>query len=161
MMQDLKTGYLVGGIPRRQQYTQIAVAWLGPIVALVTIYILDAGPGFGPGTDLVAPQAGAMQGLIEGITEGNIPTGKYVCGGVLGGILSMLPGGMGVLVGLAMYLPFYITLGYGIGCFISIGITKWKGVAWSESKIVPLAAGFIVGEAMTELGYSIYAIFAG
>ena len=36
-------------------------------------------------------------------------------------------GGVGVLVGLAMYLPFYITLTYGVGCFASMGLERRFG----------------------------------
>jgi uncharacterized oligopeptide transporter (OPT) family protein len=58
---------------------------------------------------------------------------------------------MGVLVGLAMYLPFYITMTYGLGCFASMGLEKWKGSRWMGGTLVPVAAGFIIGEALTSL----------
>lgn len=156
MMQDLKTGYLVGGIPIRQQIVQIAVAWIGPIAAMATILFLWNTQGFGPGHELPAPQADALQSMIQGVVGGDVPTHRYLAGGLLGGVLSLLPvGGLGVLVGLAMYLPFYITLGYGIGCLANMGLEKIFSVRWIEEKIVPFAAGLIVGEALTELTYSI------
>jgi len=156
MMQDLKTGYLVGGIPVRQQVVQIAVAWIGPIVAMATIFFLWKSPGFGPGKPLPAPQADALRAMIDGVVGGNVPVERYLAGGALGAVLSLLPvGGLGVLVGLAMYLPFPITLGYGIGCVINIILEKVKSNRWIEEKVVPFAAGLIVGEALTELGYSI------
>ena len=84
---------------------------------------------------------------------------KYGCGALLGGALTLLPvGGLGVLVGLAMYLPFDITLGYGIGCLFSIALVKRYSPVWVEDKLVPFAAGLIVGEALTELSYSIAAM---
>ncbi len=156
MMQDLKTGYLVGGIPIRQQIVQIAVAWIGPIAAMATILFLWNTQGFGPGHDLPAPQADALQSMIKGVVGGNVPTHRYLAGGLLGGVLSLLPvGGLGVLVGLAMYLPFDITLGYGIGCLANMALEKKFSARWIEEKIVPFAAGLIVGEALTELTYSI------
>lgn len=156
MMQDLKTGYLVGGIPIRQQIVQIAVAWIGPIAAMATILFLWNTQGFGPGKDLPAPQADALQSMIKGVVGGNVPTHRYLAGGLLGGVLSLLPvGGLGVLVGLAMYLPFDITLGYGIGCLANMALEKKFSARWIEEKIVPFAAGLIVGEALTELTYSI------
>ena len=60
--------------------------------------------------------------------------------------------GLGVLVGLAMYLPFSITLGYGVGCVMQMGIQKKMGLSFCEHKLVPLAAGLIVGEALTGMG---------
>ena len=181
MMQDLKTGHLVGGIPRRQQLAQIFTGWLGPMVAVGTVYILwhrfgvDANgvqiPGFGPGSQacldkasdcLSAPQAGALQGMIEGVVGGNAPVDKYLGGGLLGLALGALPtAGIGVLVGLAMYLPFEITLGYGLGCFFGWGLEAKKGRAFFSEKVVPLAAGFIVGEAITALVLTGITMIAG
>ncbi len=164
MMQDLKTGYLVGSLPVRQQTVQLAVAWIGPLAAIATTYFLwhtpTGEPGFGPGTQLIAPQAQALQAMVEGLKSGNVPFMKYLCGSLLGGSLTILPvGGLGVLVGLAMYLPFNITLGYGIGCVGAIILAKVYSSGWVEDKLVPLAAGLIVGEALTELTYSILAMF--
>jgi putative OPT family oligopeptide transporter len=162
MMQDLKTGHLVGSQPRRQQIIQFATAWLGAPVAVGTVFLLwSAGPdgagGFGPGTDLTAPQAGALQAILEGLGRGDVPLDKYVAGTVIGGALGVLPiGGVGVLVGLAMYLPFSITLGYGIGCIASMAMVQRYGNRWYASSLVPVAAGFIVGEALTSLGVTLF-----
>lgn len=174
MMQDLKTGHLVGARPAAQQKVQFGVAWIGPLVAIGTTMLLwqtpDGTPGFGPeslacieGTAscLSAPQAGALQGMISGVVGGEAPLDKYLAGGILGGVVTLFPvGGLGVLLGLAMYLPFSITLGYGIGCLMTMGM-EWKlGPRFIEDKIVPLAAGLIVGEALTALGFSVYKILA-
>ena len=59
-----------------------------------------------------------------------------------------------------MYLPFSITLGYGLGCMTAMGLQAKKGTRWMENKIVPLAAGFIVGEALTALGFSVIKIIS-
>lgn len=161
MMQDLKTGHLVGSQPKRQQIIQFGVAWLGAPVAIGTVFLLwssgDGGSGgFGPGTELTAPQAGALQAILEGLSRGDVPLDKYVAGTALGGALGLLPiGGVGVLVGLAMYLPFSITLGYGIGCLASMGLVKRYGNRWYASSLVPVAAGFIVGEALMSLGITL------
>jgi uncharacterized oligopeptide transporter (OPT) family protein len=93
--------------------------------------------------------------MVESVLSGNAPLEKYIAGGLLGGVMSLFPGGgLGVLVGLAMYLPFSITLGYGVGCLANMILMVKKGASWFESKGVPFAAGLIVGEALTELGYS-------
>jgi putative OPT family oligopeptide transporter len=155
MMQDLKTGHLVGSTPKRQQIAQFLVAWMGVPIAIFTVYLLwgsAENPGFGPGTDLPAPQAGALSGIIESLVGGDVALDKYAAGAGLGGALAFYPiGGLGVLVGLAMYLPFSITLGYGIGCVVSIYLGKKMGNRWMGETLIPLAAGFIVGEALTNL----------
>ncbi|MFH2202876.1 MAG: OPT/YSL family transporter [Elusimicrobiota bacterium] len=175
MMQDLKTGQMVGAHPVRQQLMQYCVAWIGPLVAIGTVYLLwqtpTGAPGFGPESAackaklpdcLMAPQADALQGMISGVLDGNAPIKKYVTGALLGGGLAVFPiGGLGVLVGLAFYLPFAITLGFGLGCLATMAIIKWKSALFVEEKVVPLAAGLIIGEALTEVIYSIWQIVKG
>jgi putative OPT family oligopeptide transporter len=172
MMQDLKTGHLIGAVPRKQQMVQFSVAWLGPLVAIGTVSILwhtnSGAPGFGPESEacrqglsdcLSAPQANALRAMIESVLQGNVPIEKYLAGGILGGVLSVVPiGGLGVLVGLAMYLPFPITLGFGIGCVITMIIERVRSTSFVERSVVPLAAGLIIGEALSELSYSMYMI---
>ena len=158
MMQDLKTGFMIGGTPAKQQIAQFATTWVGAIVSILAIYVLwKSGPmganGFGEGTDLPAPQAGVLLGIIEGLSTGNIPLDKYVLGGTIGGLLAIAPiSGLGVLVGLAMYLPFSITLGYGLGCLTQMGLEKAKGKTFCANKLVPFAAGLIIGEAIMGIG---------
>ncbi|MDA0589893.1 MAG: OPT/YSL family transporter [Planctomycetota bacterium] len=205
MMQDLKTGFLIGARPKKQQIIQFCVTWIGALTALWAVHILwqakepddpkqpaaavaDAGEtdtendqteensapakvaakpevkgGFGPGTKLPAPQGAALKGILESLSseEGSksIPTDKYALGAGIGLLLGAAPmAGLGVLVGLAMYLPFYITLGYGCGCLLQMVIQKTKGVSFCEHKLVPIAAGLIVGEALTGMGHALYSV---
>ena len=153
MMQDLKTGFLIGARPIRQQTVQLATTWIGPLVALAAVYILWAGGpdganGFG-NRDLPAPQGGALMAMIASVSSGEVPVDKYAMGGVVGALLGAAPAsGLGVLVGLAMYLPFSITLGYGLGCLLQMAIQRVRGAAFCEHRLVPFAAGLIVGEAI-------------
>ena len=138
----------------------------GAAVAIGMIYLLwSSGPngvgGFGEGTDLPAPQAGALMGIIDGVLNGNIPIDKYVMGGLIGLLLGGAPmSGLGVLVGLAMYLPFSITLGYGVGCIISIYLVNKKGIPFYQNTLVPLSAGLIVGEALMGVGHTLYELLS-
>ncbi len=164
MMQDLKTGFLVGARPIKQQIIQFCVTWIGSVVAIAVVYLIwSSGPnganGFGPGTAFPAPQAGALMGIVDGVINGNIPVDKYFLGGTIGVLLGAAPAsGLGVLVGLAMYLPFSITLGYGVGCFINMFYVRKHGDSGYNNTLVPLAAGLIVGEALMGVGYTIYQI---
>ena len=165
MMQDLKTGFMIGARPIKQQMVQMATTWIGVIVAMGAIYLLwTAGEGgsggFGPGTPLPAPQGGALAGIIDSIKSGQVPVDKYATGTVVGGLLGAAPQpGLGVLIGLSMYLPFSITLGYGIGCFMQMGIQRIWGRHFCEHRLVPFAAGLIVGEALMGIGGAAYSIF--
>ena len=69
--------------------------------------------------------------------------------------------GLGVLIGLAMYLPFSITLGYGIGCLTNMALIKRKGASFYENTLLPLATGLIVGEALTGVGFTLFTIAQG
>lgn len=166
MMSDLKTGHLVGSRPREQQIAQLLLCWIGPFVAIGVTFLLwnQAGvgnPGFGPdsaacleGTAqcLPAPQGDALRSILDALRSNDAAVDKYVGGAVIGGALSVFPiGGIAVLVGLAMYLPFSITLAYGFGCLTSMGLEKGFGRGFIGRKLVPFAAGLIVGEALTML----------
>ncbi len=168
MMGDLKTGYLVGGSPRRQQILELSTAWIGPVAAMLTLLLIvqfnlrTVGIPIGPGTPTVAPQAQALQSVITGVQGGELPYALYGFGALLGALLGLgaFPG-LGVLVGLSMYLPFFYIATYGIGCVINILLGKIKGRTWAEEWGVPLAAGLIVGESMLQLLINLYVVLLG
>ena len=158
MMGDLKTGYLVGAQPRRQQVIQMAVSALGPVVTMATLMLIVGanlkltGKPIGPGTPTSAPQAQALQAVITGVQGGEMPYALYGFGALLGVLLGFGSfAGLGVLIGLSMYLPFPYMLTYGLGCLANIGLGRLKGRAWAEAWGVPFCAGLIVGEAMLAL----------
>ncbi len=164
MMSDLKSGHLVGATPRRQQIAQFAVGWLGVPVAVGVLFLLwGDGGGFGPSNpELSAPQGAALAGVIESLSQGAAPLDKYMGGLAIGLGLGIFPiAGLGVLVGLAMYLPVSITLTYGVGALMSIYLRKKKGGEWFGSTLVPIAAGFIIGEALTSLGATLIKLALG
>jgi len=159
MMQDLKTGHLVGSVPRRQQIVQLAFVAIGPAVCLWVIAVLWSSFGFGPGKNLTAPQAQALQAAVEGVVGGEVPWPKYLGGAVIGGALGLTGvAGLGVLVGLSMYLPLAYILPYGLGCVICMAATRLKGSRWVEEKGVPFAAGLLVGEPLVVLLQSIFIV---
>ncbi len=163
MMTDLKAGHLVGARPRLQQLAQLSFAWIGVPVAIGVLYLLWNGPGFGPtNPDLSAPQGTALAAVMEGLSAGAAPLDKYLAGLGVGLAMGIFPiSGMGVLVGLAMYLPFYLTLTYGVGCFSSMVLQRVKGAAWMSATVVPVAAGFIIGEALVNLTLTLIALGTG
>lgn len=159
LMLDLKTGYLVGATPRMQQIGQFAGAWLGPIVVIFVIFVLDKSYGLGS-EQLPAPQAQALASTIDGILGGDVPTEKYMAGAILGGILSAVIGGLGITVGLGFYLPFNIVLTYSLGTLARELSNKVKGNTWSEEIGIPIAAGLIIGEALVGVGNALVIVFS-
>ena len=159
LMLDLKTGYLVGATPRMQQLGQFIGAWLGPIVVIFVIFALHEAYELGSAR-LPAPQAQALASTIDGIMGGDVPTQKYAAGAVLGGVLSALMGGLGITVGLGFYLPFNIVLTYSLGTLGRELTDRFKGKDWSDNVGIPIAAGFIVGEALVGVGDAIRHVLA-
>lgn len=154
LMLDLKTGYLVGATPRMQQLGQFAGAWLGPLVIIVLVYVLN--DAYGLGSDkLPAPQGQALASMVNGILGGDVPTEKYIAGALMGALLSAVQGGLGITVGLGFYLPFNIVLTYSIGTLLREISDRKAGRDWSDNKGIPIAAGFIVGEALVGVGYAV------
>jgi len=161
LMQDLKAGYLVGAIPRRQQAAQFLATWLGPVIVMIMIFVLHRAYGLGS-ERLPAPQAQALAGVITGILHGDAPVLKYGVGAVLGVMLSATGvGGLGIQVGLGFYLPFNIVLTYTIGMLLRILVDWRRGLRYSEEVGIPVAAGFIVGEGLMGVGFAVYSVVTG
>jgi len=167
LMQDLKTGYLVGASPRKQQIGQFLATWLGPVVVMALIFVLHRAYGFageegaGPNA-LPAPQGNALASTMKGILGGDVPAQKYIAGAGLGALLSASGiGGLGILVGLGFYLPFDIVLTYTIGTVLRLAADRWKGRRFSEEVGIPVAAGLIVGEALVGVGFALFMVFKG
>jgi putative OPT family oligopeptide transporter len=161
LMLDLKTGYLVGASPKKQQIGQFLATWLGPIVVIALIFVLHK--AYTLGSDrLPAVQASALARMIETILGGEVPLQKYIAGASLGALLSASGiGGLGILVGLGFYLPFNIVLTYSIGMLLRLLVDWKKGHRFSEEVGIPIAAGLIVGEALVGVGFALYYIFTG
>jgi putative OPT family oligopeptide transporter len=161
LMLDLKTGYLVGALPRKQQIGQFLATWLGPIVIMALIFVLHQAYGLGS-ERLPAPQGQVVASMIQGILGGDVPLQKYVAGAGLGALLSASGiGGLGILVGLGFYLPFAIVLTYSIGTVLRIFLDWRVGHRISEDVGIPVAAGLIVGEALVGVGFALYYVISG
>jgi len=192
MIADLKTGYLVGARPVRQQVAQMCTCWIGPGIALATVILLwkayafgpdqakvlherrmTAGPaeqdggGVAPGSlglpagvpNLPAPQAGALEAAIRIVQSGDVPLGKYLTGASIGLLISLLVSpGLGVMVGLSMYLPSQYMFAFGLGGCIQILVSRLRGARFAEDQGVPIAAGFIVGDALVGVAHAMYKV---
>jgi uncharacterized oligopeptide transporter (OPT) family protein len=164
MMTDLKTGYLVGSRPVRQQWVELGAAALGPVISMATLLIIaqaNAARGEPPvgGADMPAPQAMTLLSIINGIQGGEMPYALYGLGAILGILLGLgaFPG-LGVLVGLSMFLPTHYVMVYGVGCLLQMLVARVKGKSWAEEWGVPFCAGLIVGEALLSLSVNAFVL---
>lgn len=101
----------------------------------------------------------ALKSMVEAILGGNVPVDKFIAGGILGFALSMsgIPG-LGVLVGLSMYLPMLYILPYGLGCIVHEITKRKKGNEFITEKVLPVAAGLMVGEAAMTLLFAVLTV---
>ena len=116
--QDLKTGYILGATPKKQQIGEI----IGAIVSALTIggvlVLLDKAWGFGT-TELAAPQATLMKMIVEGVMNANLPWGLVFIGIFSAVVVEIL--GIPVLpVAIGLYLPLELSTTIMIG-----GIIRW------------------------------------
>ena len=168
MMTDLRTGHLVGAQPRRQQVLELLVVGIGPLVSMLVVLLIaevnrqSFGAPFGPETPTSAPQAQALQAVITGVQGGEMPYALYGFGALLGALLGLSTfSGLGVLVGLSMYLPFAAIATYGVGCVVNMLVARWKGRVWAEDWGVPFAAGLIVGESLLAMTVNMIVLATG
>ena len=72
--QDLKTGYLIGATPARQQAAELTGAIVNASVIAGVVLLLGSQYGFG-GVEFPAPQATLMKTVIDGVLNANLPWG--------------------------------------------------------------------------------------
>jgi len=101
--QDLKTGYLVGATPARQQFGQLIGASFACWAVAATVILLGTAYTFGS-KDIPAPQATLMKTIIEGVLSGELPW-KLVLTGVGVSLTGILCGASGLAFAIGVYLP--------------------------------------------------------
>ncbi len=146
--QDLKTGYLVGATPARQQFGQVIGASFACWAVAGTVLLLGTAYTFGS-KEIPAPQALLMKTIIEGVLAGQLPWGLVLTGGgvALAGILC---GVSGLAFAIGVYLPLASMATIYVGGCVR-GIVDWarKGMAKSEGDPGILAAsGLVAGEGL-------------
>lgn len=188
-LQDLKTGYLVGATPWRQQVVLIIGCVVGAVVIPPVLELLYNAYGFAgalprEGMDasqaLAAPQATLMTQIANGIFKSNLDwnmLGLGVAVGVAAIVADVLlrKRGTGALpplaVGLGIYLPptigMTLVLGALLGWLIQRAIRSYgerngkDWVAGAEERGLLLASGLIVGESLMGLALAAVIGFSG
>ncbi|QKG83759.1 oligopeptide transporter, OPT family [Kroppenstedtia pulmonis] len=148
--QDLKTGYLVGGTPWKQQLAMmIGVVVSGLVIGTVLLVLHEA---WGMGSkDLPAPKAVLMKIIIEGMMEGNLPWDLIFLGAAIAVVIELL-GLNSLVVAVGLYLPVHISMPIMVG-----GAVRWLIQFFSENEkaLRPrkdvgmlFASGLIAGESL-------------
>ena len=101
--QDLKTGWLVGATPARQQLGQLVGAAFACWAVAATVLLLGKAYEFGS-PEIPAPQATLMKTIIEGVLSGALPWDLVLTGAGLA-VGAMLCGVSGLAFAIGVYLP--------------------------------------------------------
>ena len=159
--QDLKTGYLLGATPRKQQIGEIFGVVAAAFAIGGTLYLLDSAWGFGS-EQLGAPQATLMKLIIEGVMEGNLPW-VLVFVGVFIAIVVELVGIPVLPFAIGVYLPVQLNACIMVGGLIRLFLDKMRR-AEEEKKVIIndgilFCSGMIAGEGLVGILLALLAVF--
>lgn len=157
--QDLKTGYILGATPKKQQIGEL----IGSVVSAFTIggvlLLLNRAWEFGS-VALSAPQATLMKMITEGVMNGNLPWSLVFIGVFIGIAIEIL--GIPILpVAIGLYLPLELSATIMVG-----GVVRWfvdKRSSEKEKKNeasggILFCSGLIAGEGLVGILLAILAV---
>jgi len=145
--QDLKTGYLVGATPARQQLGQLIGASFACWAVAGTVLLLGSAYTFGS-REVPAPQATLMKTIIEGVLAGELPWGLVLSGGGIS-IAAMLCGVSGLAFAIGVYLPLASMMPIYLGGCVRALVTRGAARPAGETDTGVLAAsGVVAGEGL-------------
>lgn len=159
--QDLKTGFLLGATPKKQQIGEMIGVIASAFAIGGVLYLLDAAWGFG-GAEVPAPQAQLMKMIVEGIMGDNLPWTLVFVGVCLTICLEILQiPTMPFAIGL--YLPIYMPATIMIGGIVRFFVEKFaKGTEEEKNAKVTdgtlYCAGLIAGEGLVGILLAIFAV---
>lgn len=156
-MQDLKTGYIVGATPWKQQIMQMVGTISAAVVLGLVLDILHTAYVIGSPT-LSAPQATLMKSVADGVFTGNLPWNFVYLGALIAVIIILLDIRQEkrgsdfripvLAVAVGIYLPIELTVPIFIGGMINHLGKKAGASAATERKGLLLSSGLITGEAL-------------
>ena len=159
--QDLKTGYLLGATPKKQQMGEMLGVVVSGLAIGGVLYLLNAAWGYGT-AEIPAPQAQLMKMIVEGIMGGNLPWGLVFVGVFLAICLEILR--IPVMpFAIGLYLPIYLNATIMIGGIVRGLLDSRKGVdektKTAQSTDGTLyCAGMIAGEGLVGILLAIFAV---
>lgn len=173
VMNDFKAGHILGTSPKAQVIGQTIGGLMGAIIASVALFSLVNAYGpeaFGVGKEFVAAQANVVATLVTGVPS--IP--GFMLGLAIGFGLYLF-GGPAMMIGLGIYLPFYMTLTTFLGCVIKLVIDGILKIRHSSEKPdealadknadsqdgLVIASGMLGGESVIGICIALVAVFTG
>lgn len=160
MSQDLKTGYILGATPVKQQYGELIGAVVSAITIGFVLYLLNSAWGFGTPA-LAAPQATLMKMIVEGVMGGNLPWTLVFIGVFIAIMVELLS--IPVLpFAIGLYLPIELSACIMVGGILRLILEKvYEGKANKDKVInngVLCCSGMIAGEGLVGILLAILAV---
>ena len=153
--QDLKTGYLLGATPKKQQWMEVIGVIVPSLFIAPVLMILQNTYGIGGETGLKAPQANLFASIAQGLFgAGEIPWNMVVVGAIIGVLIVATDQLLAkrncefrmpvMAAAIGIYLPLTLNVPILIGGLIAGPPSKHK----SAGKGVLFASGLIAGESI-------------
>ena len=158
--QDLKTGFIVGATPSKQQVGEIIGVVASSAAIGFVLYLLNEAWGYGT-EKIPAAQATMMKMLVEGIMNEELPWAMILIGVFIAIVVEILK--MPVMpFAVGMYLPFSLSAGSMAGCIVRIFVEKNKGTE-AEKKArtdrgLLFTSGMIAGEGIIGILLAVFAV---
>lgn len=159
--QDLKTGFLVGSTPKKQQTGELIGVISSAIAIGGVLYLLNQAWGYGS-TELPAPQAMIMKTVVEGVMDGNLPWNMILAGAAIAVVIEIL--GIPVMpVAVGLYLPLRTTSAIMVGGLIRHWYEKRRFAKEEDRKEavekgILYTSGMIAGEGLIGILLAVFAI---
>ena len=160
--QDLKTGYLLGATPYKQQIGELIGVISSAVAIGGVLYLLNAAWGYGS-TELPAPQATLMKMVVEGVMGGDLPWTLVFAGVGIAIVVEILR--IPVLpFAVGLYLPIHLSTPMMVGGVIRYFFDKKKKVSSEEERKekvengVLYSSGLIAGEGLVGILLAVFAI---
>ena len=160
--QDLKTGFLLGATPKKQQIGELVGVVASGLAIGGVLYLLNTAYGYG-GAEVPAPQATLMKMIVEGIMGGNLPWNLVFIGVFLAiGLEILRIPVMPFAIGL--YLPIYLHATIMIGGVVRLLMDSRKNVDEKTKERQSTdgtlyCAGMIAGEGLVGIALAILTVF--
>ncbi len=162
--QDMKTGFLLGATPYKQQIAEVIGVLATAFFIACAIFLLEDQYGFGP-DGLAAPQAKVMKLVIDGVIDQNIPWPLILLGAAIAIIAHLLkvPAlafAVGVYLSVATMMPIFVG-----GLIRKIVESRQKGdndkIRQTRERGVLFGSGLVGGDGLMGVCIAFYAGIVG
>ena len=159
--QDLKTGFIVGATPKKQQWGELIGVLTSSLAIGGVLYLLNEAWGYGS-TELPAAQATMMRMIVEGVMNADLPWGLIGAGAAIAIVVEILK--IPVLpFAVGMYLPLSLNAGIMAGGLVRLVVEKKRGLSEEKKKAaidrgILYTSGMIAGEGLIGILLAVFAV---